>query len=124
MEISDQGVDEQAHADISDHPKAILGRLSHVTRQSGTVAQLDRWRIERLVGPVSSKRHAEDQENRLRRVEESIRMGGAGILRCCRKTQGPARQQYQGYSLEHVPLPVIGNVLLCSSPSLGGAYLH
>src|SRR5438067_2295133 len=103
MEVGDQGIDQQAHTDVREHPKAILGRLRHISRKSGAIAQFDRWRIERLVRPIPGKRHPEDQENGLRRVEESIRMTWVEGLRVGRKAQEYGRQEHQGYSSKHIP---------------------
>src|SRR5204863_9282431 len=84
-------------------PMAILGRLDHILRKSCAIARIDRWRIERLLRSIPGKRHPEDQENGLRRVEESIRMTWVESLRCGRKAQEYGRQEHQGYSSKHIP---------------------
>src|SRR5882762_1721545 len=120
MKIGDEGVNEQAYSDIGDHPKTILARLGHVAGQRGTVAQLNRWRIEGFACPIPGKRYAEDQENCLRRIEECVRMCSADFLRRRRKTQDACRQQHQENALEHVPLQSPAMFLsgsLCRAPS-------
>src|SRR5215218_7270340 len=103
MKVGNQGVDQQAHTDIGQHPKPILAWLRHISRKGGAIAQFNQWCIERLVRPIPGKRHPEDQENGLRRVEESIRMTWVEGLRCGRKAQEYGREEHQGYSSKHIP---------------------
>ena len=87
-----------------------MAGLGHVARKGGAVTQLDGWRIERLICPITGKSHAEDQENVLGRINVEhtslpLYIGlTTGVSRFA-NPQLPSSEIYQMSEVSHCELP-------------------